>query len=97
MALVQCPECAKQISDQAASCPNCGAPRSTVQVDATHGVVTTQATGKSQKGWQLVGVLAIIVGVIMISSEQSAVGALITFAGLVAVVTARLSAWWHHG
>lgn len=50
MALVQCPECAKQISDQAASCPHCGAPRATVKVDATQGVITTQATGKSQKG-----------------------------------------------
>ena len=24
MALVQCPECGKEISDQAISCPNCG-------------------------------------------------------------------------
>lgn len=27
MALINCPECGKQISDQAASCPNCGMPR----------------------------------------------------------------------
>lgn len=27
MALINCPECVKQISDQAASCPNCGMPR----------------------------------------------------------------------
>lgn len=26
MALINCPECGKEISDQAASCPNCGAP-----------------------------------------------------------------------
>lgn len=26
MALVSCKECGKQISDQAAACPNCGAP-----------------------------------------------------------------------
>ena len=26
MALVQCPECGKSISDKAASCPNCGLP-----------------------------------------------------------------------
>ena len=26
MALIKCPECGKQISDRAASCPNCGCP-----------------------------------------------------------------------
>ena len=26
MALINCPECGKEISDQAASCPSCGAP-----------------------------------------------------------------------
>lgn len=26
MALIQCPDCGKQISSQAASCPNCGCP-----------------------------------------------------------------------
>lgn len=26
MALILCPECGKQVSDKAASCPNCGAP-----------------------------------------------------------------------
>jgi len=26
MALINCPECGKEISDQAASCPNCGTP-----------------------------------------------------------------------
>lgn len=26
MALIKCPECGKEISDKAASCPNCGFP-----------------------------------------------------------------------
>lgn len=26
MALIKCPECGKEISDQATSCPNCGYP-----------------------------------------------------------------------
>lgn len=26
MALITCPECGKEISDQASACPNCGAP-----------------------------------------------------------------------
>ncbi len=31
MALINCPECTKQVSDQAASCPNCGFPLNTSQ------------------------------------------------------------------
>ena len=30
MALVKCPDCGKEISDSAESCPNCGRPMSTV-------------------------------------------------------------------
>lgn len=97
MAIIQCPECTKQISDQAVSCPHCGAPRAAATVDASQGVVTTQATGKSQKGWQVAGVLAMIVGVIMISSDTPEIGGLLTFGGLVAVVAAKMSAWWQHG
>ena len=26
MALINCPECGKQVSDRAASCPDCGCP-----------------------------------------------------------------------
>lgn len=29
MALIKCPECGKEVSDQAASCPNCGTPLNT--------------------------------------------------------------------
>ena len=29
MALIKCYECSKEISDQAAACPQCGAPKST--------------------------------------------------------------------
>ena len=40
MALISCPECVKQVSDRAASCPDCGCPISTtptvaLQADAS--------------------------------------------------------------
>lgn len=41
MALIKCPECGKQISDQAASCPNCGMPRQKI---ATSSLSTTPKT-----------------------------------------------------
>ncbi len=33
MALIKCPECQKEISEQATSCPNCGCPISPVKVE----------------------------------------------------------------
>lgn len=33
MALIKCPECGKEISDRAASCPNCGCPVEKTQTD----------------------------------------------------------------
>lgn len=32
MALINCPECGKEISDKAASCPNCGCPLSKISI-----------------------------------------------------------------
>lgn len=34
MALIKCPECGKEISDQAASCPNCGCPMKETNSDS---------------------------------------------------------------
>lgn len=31
MALIKCPECGKEVSERAVSCPNCGCPIATVQ------------------------------------------------------------------
>lgn len=31
MALIKCPECGKEISDMAETCPNCGCPRSLIE------------------------------------------------------------------
>ena len=39
MALIKCPECGKEISDRASSCPNCGCPISqTTQADSKYHV-----------------------------------------------------------
>lgn len=36
MALIKCPDCGKEFSDQAAACPNCGRPNKTVEQSAEH-------------------------------------------------------------
>lgn len=35
MALIKCPECGKEFSDRAESCPNCGCPTETIVQDTT--------------------------------------------------------------
>ncbi len=41
MALIQCPECGKEISDKASTCPNCGCP---IKVDASNVISSTENT-----------------------------------------------------
>jgi len=71
LALVYCRECGKQISDQAISCPGCGAPQpSTAQVQ--HGerevskVLTFFFGGVyfMFKGWFKAGIAALVISVI---------------------------------
>ncbi len=38
MALINCPECSKQISDKAVSCPNCGYPLNATSFQETQNV-----------------------------------------------------------
>jgi hypothetical protein len=44
MALIACPECQKEISDTAATCPHCGAPKAKPNGGRGHWVLWTIAT-----------------------------------------------------
>ena len=48
MALIKCPECGKEISDKASSCPNCGCPLSEM---ITSGVVRIKMPNNIVEGW----------------------------------------------
>jgi len=68
MALIQCRECGKQYSTQAAACPVCACPTVRADRDAGGGAipvvttapVVTEATGKHWKRLQLVGILMML-------------------------------------
>ena len=49
MALINCPECNKQISDKAAACPNCGCPISIDNDKA--GILKCQERNNLQMVW----------------------------------------------
>jgi RNA polymerase subunit RPABC4/transcription elongation factor Spt4 len=95
MALVNCRECGKQLSDQAATCPSCGAPQHPAFERA--GVVTTQQTAKKYKVLQLVGVLVLLFGVIVRAGTGEYWGTAVAMLGLLLFVAGRLGAWWRHG
>lgn len=92
MSLIQCPECKKQISDKAQSCPTCG-----YSAVAT----TVEQTSKRWKGLQIIGAMLVIIGFPVIFTGFDSPG-LLTFGvvmmlvGLIVVIYARAKAWWYH-
>lgn len=108
MALINCPECGRQVSDKAVSCPGCGyaVAAATVSSGDTQGVSTSkkvqtvELTAKRYKLQQLLAALLIAIGVVIVigspPESKSAVPGLMIFAGLVWFIVARILIWWHH-
>lgn len=109
VALINCPECSKQVSSQAPSCPNCGAPiASAVDIERAGTALTTvQETSKRLKVhilisaflfWGgLIGVLATTGG--DASSQPAAYSPLLSLAamgGLGWYIVTKVRIWWHH-
>ena len=66
MALIECPDCSKKVSDSAPACPSCGRPIASAREAQAAGVALTtiQETSKKLKAHQLVSVLTIFIGTI---------------------------------
>lgn len=65
MALIKCPECGKEISDKAASCPNCGCPikKASDQVQPVLGQAKKSVTSPPKKKH---GCLIVVIGFLFI-------------------------------
>lgn len=72
--LIECPECKKQVSDSAATCPHCGyaIARSTVAKTAGTSTASNNQRDSSPISWKLVAGLALfgIVGYFYLTSED---------------------------
>lgn len=66
VALIECPECGKQVSDKAGSCPNCGCP---IEDLSTSGQVRIQIPSTQQIQPGLVGALSSKAAVVKSGSE----------------------------
>ncbi len=107
MALINCPECKKEVSDAAPTCPNCGVPIAGAKEGKAAGVqlTTIQETGKKLKIHSLLSSLLVIVGVlwaiVVISGKEQGVGVslipmIMFIIGFVWLVITRFRIWWHH-
>jgi predicted amidophosphoribosyltransferase len=66
MALIQCPECGKSVSDLAPACPNCGVPIAHSEAPPPTPVVI-QKEGMGGCAWIIVIALGIIVAIVVMS------------------------------
>jgi len=97
MPLTICPDCEREVSDRAPSCPHCGCPMA-AQV--------TERTAKRHKAMQLVGGLVMCVATVMFiaalphaeeDTTRLGVSMIVGLVGLLIYAGARFAAWWHHG
>ena len=95
MPLIECPECKKQISSLADSCPHCGYSVEAAQAK-NGGVTTIEKTSKQWKSAKLLGVALTIIGIIM-AMNGSSVGTYAILLGPLLFVVAWIGAWWNNG
>lgn len=83
MALINCPECNREVSDSATSCPGCGHP-----LIATHTKSTDKPTSVVRSGgkYEGLGFLLISVGVIMMIAGQAGGGLAISIGFVVFLI-----------
>jgi hypothetical protein len=94
MAIINCPECNKEVSDRARACPNCGNPMGVASESRPD--VTIQATGKTHKMVQVIGV-AITVLALPVFLASPVLGVLMLIGGPITYIVGRASAWAQHG
>jgi hypothetical protein len=108
MALINCPECERQVSNAAPFCPGCGVRVADDIESVGSGVqqlTTTQATSKRFKAQKLFATLLFWGGLFevllasAVDTRSSYTGALSSLAMVVGVIwylVVKLRIWWHH-
>jgi hypothetical protein len=82
MALVKCSGCRREVPDQAATCPNCGAPLTPIPDSVRR---TTRAGEK----WEGIGFALILVGIVVGVVSNRALGAVVALAGVIIFIICR--------
>jgi len=74
MALINCPNCSKQVSDAAAACPDCGAALASAGEAQAAGATLTTAQNPSRKLklHTLLSILTIAIGAVVMAAKMYA-------------------------
>jgi len=106
MALIICPECSKQISDDTVSCPNCGYAIGSASEDKAAGVPLAAIKQKSRnlQFQYIISILLLIAGgvwIFVLVSSEEAVGkqelitpVLMTVVGLIWAIVIKIRGMW---
>jgi hypothetical protein len=104
MALIECNDCSRTVSESAVSCPNCGAPIAGrgSSLDAGTPRTTIQNTSKNLKALTLVGWAIMVLSVSYCSFTPGNVveyskGFQWFAAGLGWIIIMKIIIWWNHG
>ena len=100
MALIDCGECQKQVSDKAKACPNCGAP---IADEAINEVQTIQQTSKALKAQVMIAAVVTAFGLALAITEggtgakpEDAWGGVVFLIGLIWMIVSYFRIWWNH-
>ena len=88
MALIACPGCAKEFSDEVTSCPHCAHP-----MTGSPNNFATEVPGREWKIIRLIGGLLVVTGVLAWAGNSTDAG-MIFFLGCAIYLGGRLGAWW---
>lgn len=104
MAIIQCPECKKDVSDRAEKCPNCAYPLQNTNSDhQDDNVLTIELTSKALKKQMVFAVLFLLASfliVIIASVNRIEVlgyfGLIFAVASVIWMIVIKVRKWWRH-
>lgn len=87
MALISCPECNKEISDKAQSCPSCGVPI----LEGAPNEIPHSAVTRTGAKWEGIGFVLIVAGMItgMATGPDNHLGGIMAFLGFIIFIIGR--------
>jgi uncharacterized paraquat-inducible protein A len=102
MALINCPDCGTQVSENAVSCPKCASP-----IAGKQSKTLTEQSAKKYKLIRLAGIVVLLASVaigIIGADEYGAAEGFNTIAagiglavGIILLIVGNALTWWHHG
>ena len=88
MALINCSECGKEVSDKASTCPNCGAPiagKQEISFDPKSHARVTRTGAK----WEGIGTILLVLGIVLAIAVNASLGGSMMLGGFIIFIVGR--------